>query len=148
MIANKHCDVYRCNKLGHLQRDCRALPAESQGRHFDKTVKGRQTGTHQVCSNENAAHGVEVFLFHDILYSDYSEILQVKLVDWGSCLKWAWIEMAGVPVIGVVDSRSDITIVNGELMWLQSQSCRKETWRSLIRCPPLVTVDPLFYMKG
>ena len=68
---------------------------------------------------ENAARGVDVSLFHNMLYSsdsDDSEVPQVKLVDQGSCPKRAQIEMARVPVIGVVDSGSDITIVNGELL--------------------------------
>ena len=46
---------------------------------------------------------------------DEPEVRQIQLVDQGNHLQCARLVVGGVPVEGVVDSGSDITILGGEM---------------------------------
>ena len=78
---------YLCDSPHHLAQDCRKRNTESQGKSSQNTTKGAK-----------------------MIRSRYFTLKQKQ----SSCVK---VEVEGVPVTGLMDTGSDITIIRGDLFY-------------------------------
>lgn len=102
----KRC--WNCDKVGHVAKECRAPKRESIGRNDNQT----KTKMVQSKLDDNPLH----YLLSDSSDSEgTSEVKQIRLVDQGSHPQHVRVVVGGVPMEGVVDSGSDITILGGEM---------------------------------
>ena len=118
--GDKKC--YVCNKAGHLARDCKASKSESRGRPVSTSTKPantRSVQTHQGAETSVTSPGglnPMDFLFSDSSDSDDGgEVRAVRVDDGGSRPRCVRLQIQGVPVVGILDSGSDITIMGGAL---------------------------------
>ena len=95
---------YNCGSTQHLQKDCKAPSSESKG----KTPKPAQA--RQVTVNPPESDPL-TYLASD---SDDENVRRVTVEDQGSQPKCAGVLLQGVPMHGVVDTGSDITILGGD----------------------------------
>ena len=112
---SKKC--YICGKVGHLQRNCRRKNKKSES-----TSEAKRSGTSGMTTNMVSSEETEAapqpedpfrFLLSD---SDNEDIISlVRVEDKGSKSQTALVEVAGVPVHGIVDTGADITIMGPEL---------------------------------
>ena len=112
---SKKC--YICGKVGHLQRNCRRKDKKSES-----TPGANRSGTSGTATNMVSSEEAETapqpedpfgFLLSD---SDNKDIVSlVRVQDKGSRSQTAMVEVAGVPVHGIVDTGADITIMGPEL---------------------------------
>ncbi len=118
--SDKRC--YVCNKPGHMARDCRANKPESRGQPVSISTRPANTKTVQV--NQGAETPVTSpgrpnpldFLFSDSSDSEGDgEVRVVRVSDEGSRPRCVRVQIQGVPVVGVLDSGADITIMGGAL---------------------------------
>ena len=103
--------------MGHLQRNCRRKDRKSESTPGANRSGTSGTATNMVSSEEaEAAPQPEDpfgFLLSD---SDNEDIVSlVRVQDKGSKSQTAMVEVAGVPVHGIVDTGADITIMGPEL---------------------------------
>ena len=104
---------YTCGKAGHLARDCRMEGSESKGQPKPMTSYQSKQVTSQPPPEPLPREPDPIaYLLSD---SDESDVRQVTVPDRGSQTKCAKVLLQGVPVYGILDSGSDITIVGGSL---------------------------------
>ena len=103
---NKRC--WNCDRTGHVAKECRVPKRESTGR------SDNQTKTKMVQSKRDD-NPLDYLLPDSSDSEDVSEVKQIRLVDQGSHPQHAKVVVGGVPMEGVVDSGSDITILGGEM---------------------------------
>ena len=95
---------YNCGSTQHLQKDCKAPSSESKGK-LQKPTQARQVTV------SSPANSPLTYLVSD---SDDENVRRVTVEDRGSQPKCARVLVQGVPMHGVVDTGSDITILGGD----------------------------------
>ena len=95
----KKCWKY--DKVGHLAKDC---PTQVKQEGTGRTVKN--PSARMVTSDDPTLY---------LLDDDSMQVNQVRIQDQGSQPQCAQVSVGGVPMKGVVDSGSDITILGGEM---------------------------------
>ena len=98
---------WKCGKLGHISKDCRQAKTESSGRVQPKSST-KMVQSETATAEDNPMQ----YLFSD---SDDGEVRQVRVEDKGSTHQQARVIVGGVPMYGVVDTGSDVTIMSGSL---------------------------------
>ena len=119
---------YRCDELGHLAKECKTPKSgdsvtERRWSSTQPNNRDQQSGSvKQVSSQTPCPAGCNqrsdpVSSLQEYLYSESSEeqpdILEVRIRDKGSRHQRVDVFLERVPTTGVVDSRADITIING-----------------------------------
>ena len=113
----KRC--YTCGSLEHLARNCPRGKGESRGRHGgqDRNPPARTNVVHVDDSGSPVVTAYDDP--RDYLFSSGSEeeggVRRVQVSDGGSHSQSVVLEIENVPVEGLVDTGSDITIIGGEL---------------------------------
>lgn len=111
---------HNCGKLGHIQSQCRARKTESSGKsvHVHQGNTDSPASTKVVHSSQSSREtqvgdeSVLSFLYSNSSESESdSEIRSVRIQDSGSQLRCARVDIHGVPVVGLVDTGADITIM-------------------------------------
>ena len=115
---------YICNSPDHLANKCDAKKMESQGKSKN-TQRGQSAAKRIVgTSEERSQSGVDYDLNQsrnqdpiNFLYSSDSDgdVWTVRVSDTGSKPQCARVTIQGVPVIGIIDTAADITIMGGVL---------------------------------
>ena len=112
---------YTCGSAEHLAKQCPQGKGESQGRR-DGTGTGHIARTNVVQADrvEPVPSPLELGDPRDCLLSSGSEsdggdVKRIEVSDQGSHSQSVVVEIEGVPVRGVVDTGSDITIIGGHL---------------------------------
>ena len=101
-----------CHRTGHLARDC-TKRTENRGR------KKEQPSSKQITTGQSWGTVTDQADILQLLFSDDESGGQVDVIrvpDRGSHPRSAWVDIQGVPVYGVVDSGSDVTIMGGDLL--------------------------------
>ena len=101
---------FTCGEKGHKARDCRSRKTESKG--SNPPTRSHKANAYQVQTTEVSKENPLDYLQSD---SENSDVQMVRITDKGSWSVKAHVEIQGVPVDGVVDSASDISIMGGEL---------------------------------
>ncbi len=127
-MLTKRC--HTCNQPGHLARDCRARRSESRGQQPGD--KSGTPSTRTVRSSEEAEQPFEDSLndpLHFLYSSDSGEedtVRQVRVTDQGSKPRCVKVQIAGVPMYGIIDSGADITIMEGQPLQEGCNGCQTE----------------------
>ena len=108
---------FNCGSPDHLANKCNTKKEESQGR---QSAARRMVGTSEESSplesapTQNGNQNQDPFNF---LYSSDSDgdVCTVRVSDTGSKPQCARVMIQGVPVIGIIDTAADITIMGGSL---------------------------------
>ena len=93
----KRC--YTCNREGHIARDCR--------------VKSKKPA-HQISQTHGKRPSIQQPPYN-FEKKQKTEVKQIQVEDTGSCSHCVKVILQGVPVYGIIDSGSDITIIGGNL---------------------------------
>ena len=129
---------YKCNKIGHIARDCRAPRTESgetqqrwnYGNTHQNSAGGgnRRNGANGSTNLVSATIGIGEDVsesqvqqeLHSCLYPSPSdstdEVRQVRVIDKGSRPHRVTVLIEGVPSSGIVDSGADVTIIGKDLL--------------------------------
>ena len=129
---------YKCNKIGHIARDCRAPRTESgetqqrwnYGNTHQNSAGGgnRRNGANGSTNLVSATIGIGEDVsesqvqqeLHSCLYPSPSdstdEVRQVRVIDKGSRPQRVTVLIEGVPSSGIVDSGADVTIIGKDLL--------------------------------
>ena len=105
---------WNCNETGHMAYNCPKPRRESTGRSNHKPAS-----TKMVSSAETTTLSPEIlddplqYLLSDS--EDTSEVRQVRIQDEGSKPQRANVTVGGVPMLGVIDTAADVTIIGGEM---------------------------------
>ena len=100
-----------CNKR-HFASKCPERKSESRGRPVKADKKVKQVS---VADRSPSAGTVDPELAGVLLSDSDDSVRAIRLQDSGSATRAVVINLQGVPATGVVDSGSDLTIINGEL---------------------------------
>ena len=112
---------HECGKPGHVRSQCKAKKTESTGKPIPKGATGDSTATTKAVrtSRSSQVSQDEEKTVLSLLYSDSSEsesdIRSVRIQDSGSQLRCARVDIHGVPVVGLVDTGADISIMGREV---------------------------------
>ena len=102
-----------CGSTAHLARDCKQRKGESIPPGTDKKTELRKN----VAARANTITSVDTNPF-SFLYSSDSEdssVNTVRVEDRGSRPRKVTVDLQGLPVMGIIDSGADITIMNGDM---------------------------------
>ena len=104
---------YKCHKTGHISKHCHMKKTESKGSDQSNT---RQVWTEDAHGGRdgNPQEGDEESTDNP-LASEEDSVKLVHVQDHGSHSHLAKLSIQGFPVEGIVDSGTDITIINGDL---------------------------------
>lgn len=107
---------YVCGKAGHIACECRAKRTESGGRTLGKPTNAKQVKTPPNTSEQ----GMEETNLLDLLYSSSDDetgvdVRQICISNKGSHAQCVRVLIQGVPVYGIVDSGTNITIIGSGL---------------------------------
>ena len=135
---------YRCNKPGHLSKDCRATKTESSGRNSDGRLHQVTTEKRGVKPRSHKSHHQGKgdildpisFLFSSSSDSE-GEVCQVRVMYEGSQPRYADVLIQGVPAKGMIDTGADITIMGAELFKLVAAAAhlRKRDFKKVDKVP-------------
>ena len=108
---------YICNKPGHITRNCRQRAQTHESRGFlSSTSIPRKADQKQITSQPTSKVGVPAELLEALDSDSSSEsVNRVEVQDQGSQPRCARVFIQGVPVIGIIDSGADISIIGGKL---------------------------------
>ena len=111
-IANKgtvpqlHClKCWNCEKVGHQAKDCQLPKRESTGQ------SGQTLGAKMVQSGSK--EDPVSYLLSDSDDDEEPRVGLVKITDGGSKCQRTKVTVGGVPLLGIVDSGADVTIMDG-----------------------------------
>jgi len=99
------CYVY--GSTAHLARDCKQKKGESTSSGKDRKTESKKNAVAQA----NAITTVDIDPLNYLFSSDTT----VRVKEKGSCPHKVTVDLQGLPVLGVIDSGADITIMNGEV---------------------------------
>ena len=104
---------YVCGSTAHLARDCRQKRGESTPSSQDKKTESKKTAM----AKTNTITAVETDPLNYLFSSDSedSSVNTVRVEDKGSQPRKVTVDLQGLPVIGLIDSGADITIMNGDI---------------------------------
>ena len=103
VISRRQVKCYTCGSPNHLARDCRVPTTESRG-------KTRMVKTDTECDNLNDFPEIAEYLFPSSISLPASMSVIQSEVSTPKCVE---VQIEGVPIRGIVDTGSDITILNG-----------------------------------
>ena len=115
---------YNCGEVGHYASACRAPKSESRGRPPPKRPNpssGQGAGTYRVTTEGAEVHHPQQksdpldYLLSSSESEEESLVKSVKLEDSGSVPKCVPLLVQGVPVIGLIDTGADLSIMGGEV---------------------------------
>ena len=104
---------YVCGSTAHLARECKQKKTESTPFGTDKKTEPEK----KVVATANTVTSIDTDPI-GYLYSSDSEdssINTVRVEDRGSRPRKVTVDLQGLPVMGVIDSGADITIMNGDV---------------------------------
>ena len=104
-VGDRKC--WRCQEVGHLSKDC-PKPKESAGRFNQKPPAAKM-----IRAPDDQTEELQNPLSYHLLDSDEASVKQIRVLDRGSVHQQARVVIAGVPVVGAVDTGSDLTIMGG-----------------------------------
>ena len=110
----KRC--YICNSPDHLANKCDTKQGESQGRSRQSTAR-RAVGSSEKPPRSRDIPAQEVdqnpLKWLHSSDSDEGDVCTVQVTDTGSKPQCARVMIQGVPVVGIIDTTADITIIGG-----------------------------------
>ena len=122
-VSGRQC--YICGVWGHISRDCGAPRTESGGRGWTRNTNSRSAtkdggATRFVGASNREDEDIEedaTECLYSCLYPSHTnDVRQVRIPDKGSHPQRVQVLLEGVPVMGVVDSGADITIIGKGLL--------------------------------
>ena len=107
VISRRQVKCYTCGSPNHLACDCRVPTTESRG-------KTRMVKTNTECDKLNDFSKIAEYLFPSSISLPASmSVIQSEVIT-PKCIA---VQIEGVPIRGIVDTGSDITILNGSAFW-------------------------------
>ena len=113
--SQKHLRCYICNGLGHFAYECRSQKSESSGKVKAHPISGAKVIWAQDSQKQpvnQAFTKISRFLFPA---DQPTQVPTIKSRDSTYKSRHVEVEIEGVPVTGIIDTGSDITIISGEL---------------------------------
>ena len=113
--SQKQLRCYICNGLGHFAYECRLQKSESSGKVKNHPVSGTriiwtQNGRKQ--PGNQTFTKISKFLFPA---DQPTQVPSIKSADLTSKSRHVKVKIEGIPITGIIDTGSDITIISGEL---------------------------------
>jgi len=103
---------WNCDKVGHLAKDCQKPKKESMGRTSQKSPSAKVVHSVEYGTQSAVTDDPMDYLLSD---SDECEVRQIRVQDQGSVHQQARVIVGGVPMLGVVDTGADVTIMGGSM---------------------------------
>ena len=102
--TRRQVKCWNCNRNGHLAKDCPKPKRESTGHP-------KQTTSTRTVKSDTRDNPMNYLLFDSDV--EHSDVNMIHVVDQGSRPQRDKVIVGGVPLIGIVDSGADITIMGG-----------------------------------
>lgn len=104
---------WNCDETGHIAYNCPKPKKESTGRSSNRPVSTKMVSSARTEISQEILDDPLRYLMSDS--DDSSDVRQVRIQDQGSKPQKARVSVGGVPMLGVVDTAADITIMGGEM---------------------------------
>ena len=103
---------YNCDSVGHLARDCKVKTESSGQQHRSRN---RQVRFKEQEQSEQVQPSPTSYLLSDSDSAEEDTVKAVRVKHAGSGSRCVKVDVQGVPVYGLIDTGSDITIIGGTM---------------------------------